>query len=147
MTPIREQILLAIKAKLAAITVPTGLKVYRNKTTENDSYPALVLMDGGHDVTNDQTQFPIYQMSLSVQGFVQNKDEALIGGLVNELYAAVVVALTTDVSQGNLAFDTRETGMVVDLNQDDDDKVTAACEIGFTIEFATKYGNPGALAP
>ena len=147
MTAIREQILVAVKAKLVAIAVPANLKVFRNKTTDNDDYPSLVLMDGDHNVSSDQTQFPIYSMDFTVQGFVQSKSEDLIGGLVNELYGAVVTALTGDVSQGGLAIDTRETGMNVLFNAEDDDKVTAAFDLGFTIEFATKYGNPGALAP
>lgn len=147
MSAVREQILVTVLAKLQSIASPAGVKIYRNKTTEVDAYPSLVLLDGGHEVLSDQTQFPRYRMSVGVQGYVRSKSEDLIGGLINELYVAVAVALTSDVTQGNLAIDTREEGMAVEINQDPDDQVTAAFDLGFSIEFATRYGNPAQLAP
>ena len=100
MPALREQILAAVFAKLQSIASPAGLKVYRNKTTDVDAYPSLVLLDGGHEVLSDQTQFPRYRMSVGVQGYVRSKSEDLIGGLINELYVAIVVALTAAIFYG-----------------------------------------------
>lgn len=147
MAIVREQILAAIKTKLAAIAVPAGLQVYRNKTTEVDRFPALVVQDSEQEVISDQTQFARYQMTVGVTGFVQNTDEALIGSLVNELYGAVVAALLSDVTQGNLAIDTREESMTTEINEADDAKVTAVFAVSFKVEYATKYGQPAVLGP
>lgn len=144
--PVRERVLVAVKAKLDAITLP-GLQVDRNRTTAAVSFPALNQVDGGQTPDNSHTVVTFYEMQVSIEGAVQGISEATIGTDLNQLYAAVVTALVTDNSLNGTAVDIVEGEMVTAIVTEDDEHVTGSFDLGFTITYQTKGGDPFTIAP
>jgi hypothetical protein len=144
---IREQILVAFKGKLDAITGISGLTVERNRADPVQEFPALVMHDGGHEVTTENTGMTGYEMTVTVEGFVASASQAATGTDMNALYAKTVQAVLSDCTLGDLAVDINEQSMEVALNDLIGNAPCSAFNLIFSVQFYTKQGDPFSLAP
>ena len=143
MTDRREQVLAAIKTALEAV-LPG--QVDRNRTTEvnlQEETPRLVMMDGGHELREDQTGEDEYRMSVDVDLYATAADDDDLGAALNALWAAVVTALQADLSLGGLTSDIRQ----VDMSDPEVLKEKGAppailAQVSFNVFFATAEGDP-----
>lgn len=107
----RETVLAAAYARLAAISSVADLTTYRNRAEALDTYPAIILRDGGHAVSQEVHGYDLVTLSCSVELYVRTASTATnTGTLLNELYAAAKAALQADRTLGGAVFDTIETG-------------------------------------
>lgn len=144
---IREQVLAAFQAKLAAITGIDGLTVERNRASPVQEFPKLIMRDGGHEVTEENTGMMGYRMTVDVEGFVAHSSDSGTGPAVNALYATVLQAVLADRTLGDLAADITETSMDINLDSEDGHSPHAAFNSSFVIIFYTTPGDPYSLAP
>lgn len=147
-TPVREQVLAAIKVKLAAIAGIAGLVVERNRDAEVQSFPTLVIVDGDmaadNSINSASTQ---YEMEVIVEGYVVASEYESLGMAVSTLQAEVVKALTADYTLGGIAFDINEMQTSVDVNRNDGQSPAAFFATVFIAQFHTKQGDPYTVGP
>ena len=144
---IREQILSAFLTKLSAITGIAGLTVERNRAAAVQEFPKLVMRDGGHEVTEENTGMMHYRMMVDEEGYVLSSADSNLGADINALYSATLTAALADRTLGDLAGDLTETSMDIELDRLEGNAPCAAFNLGFAIDFYTTPGNPTSLAP
>lgn len=139
----REQVLAAIKAALD--TAFPG-QVDRNRTNEvnlKNETPRLVMVDGGHELREDQTGEDEYRLSVDVDLYVTAATDDELGPALNTLWAGVVKALQADLSLGGLTQDIRQ----VDMSDPEALKEKGAppaifAQVSFDVFFATAERDP-----
>lgn len=143
-TTYRETILVAALAKLSAITGIAGLTVARNRSEAIDTFPFVVLRDGGHQVANDAMGYDLATISIDVELYVRAPSTSVnCGTLLNELYGAVKSALQADRTLGGVAHDTNETGMTApDIDTSDAYSTVASAVVSFDVEAIEPRDNP-----
>lgn len=146
-TSIREQILVAFKARLDTLT---GVTVYRMRRKEVDQtkFPAVNQLDGLDRVTEQVFGYDKREMPVAVEGFVKAATDEAMASAVADLEARVVAAL--------LAGDRRLAGLAVDITEGDGDLVAddgdgkspeASFARTFVVTFFTGSGDPFAAGP
>lgn len=139
-TSIREQVLAAVETQLATIASVT---VERNRVEPVAAFPTLVLVDGGHTVSEENTGLKLYALRLEVEGYVQTTTTPELGPALSDLYASAVTALMTDCTLGGIAIDAREG----ELRDPEIDRTQghgphAAFSLAFEVDFATDPADP-----
>jgi hypothetical protein len=146
--PIVERILLAVKARLDVVAID-GEELFtdRNRQEEVPSYPALVLQDGDQESDEDQTVFVQFFRTIAVEGFVRVESKDDLGPAVNLLWAEAVKTVQADLSLGGLSIDIRLGEYRANLAPTDDSQWIGEFSQVFTIQYATRHGDPYTLAP
>lgn len=124
MATVREDALAAVYGRLAAIASIAGLTTYRNPHFQMDAFPALCLMDGGHNIADVVEGLKIYDVEAVIEGYVEagtNGDPdsggTVTGTRLSELYGETVKALLSDRTVPEM--DVWEGDMTVDLVVDE----------------------------
>ncbi len=141
---VREQILVAVKARLATIA---GVTVERNRNRPVQAFPALVLRDGGTAPGESVTGRQGWGLQLDVEGWVSAADGDAAGAALSELQARVVEAFAADQTLGGLAVDVTEGETQVDLDDGAGRAVTMGFSTLFTVQFWTRPFDPRTAAP
>ena len=102
MTAKREAIFAAVEARLAAIS---GVgEVARMSSGDPSRWPALFIEDGGQTVNlNTEPGLNRYELTVSIDGFVEGGDGASAHADANALYLSVIAALFDGQLLGGLA--------------------------------------------
>lgn len=141
-TTIREQVFAAIKTALDKVV---GVTVFRNRDDElaASEMPALVLLDGGHDVVDLSSGETNYTARFSVELYATAATDAALGAALTALWGAAVVALRADVTLGGLAVDCREVGLSdPQVLREGQGAPFAAAVLEGEVDFATAEGDP-----
>lgn len=143
-TTYRESIVVAALAKLAAISSVADLVVERNRVEAVETFPMIVLREGGHEVSEETSSHDLATISLDVELYVRSTSAAInVGTLLNELYGAAKVALQADRSLGIGAFDVRETSMSAPtFDTSDAAHPQASAVVSFDVQFWQTKANP-----
>lgn len=144
-TPIREQVIAAIAARLALLT---GVRVERNRDREIEPsmMPMLVLVDGGQSVDEGNSGIRRYVLRLAIEGYVAAPTSAGLGPDLSGLYARTVEQLLADHTLGGLAVDLRE-GDLADpvIDREPGHRPIAAFELSVEVEHLVSA--PPAMPP
>jgi hypothetical protein len=143
---VREQVLQAILAKLAAISID-GLTVDRNRQDEIQAWPCLVVTDGDQTTDPDQTVFVQHFMEVIVTGYVRVPDKADLGAALNELYASAVRAMTADPALNGTAIDVTEGELTTFMDPPSDTERQGQFDVKFSVLYATRHGDPFTIGP
>lgn len=146
-TPIREQALAAFEAALIAGLTAIPVERNRSRAIPEDAAKYVLVFDGPQIKVSDETGVDVYRMTVSVEGYIRVKGDALAGPALNELYADVVVAATADLTLGGIAVDVREGNMPDAYIDPDATLATMAFELEFEIDYMTKQDDPYTLGP
>lgn len=144
-TSIREQVLAAVEARLSNII---GVTVERNRVEPVTVFPSLVLVDGGHTVSDENTGLKLYALRLDVEGYVQAETADELGPALSDLYAKAITALMADRTLGGVAIDVREG----ELRDPEIDRTQghgphSAFSLAFEVDYATDPADPYQLGP
>ena len=139
----REQVLAAIKTALDAV-LPG--RVERNRTKEvnlKTETPRLVMLDGGHELREDQTGEDEYRLSVDVDIYAAARSDAELGPALNTLWAEVVKALQADLSLGGLTQDIRQADMSdPEVLKESGAPPAITAQVSFDVFFATAERDP-----
>jgi hypothetical protein len=149
---VRQQILEAVTARMAAIASPPGITVYQERRLPVDEakLPALVVTAG----VTDDVDYAISQVARNFMGVqieylaaIASSDDAMAAAR-DTLWVAVLQAVHSDRTWGGLAVDTTESGeQEPDLARTEGVSSLSAGTVSLRIEFWTKPGDPTSLAP
>lgn len=146
-TAIREQILVAFKARLA--TLP-GVTVYRmrRKAVARTEMPAVNQLDGMDEITEEVFGYDKRQMPVVAEGFVTAATDEAMASAASDLEAKVVQALlASDRTLGGLAVDITLGEAAFDADDGDGKGPEAAFSRTFVVTFFTGAGDPFAAGP
>jgi hypothetical protein len=141
--PIREQVLAALAARLAA-ELP-DVAVERNRDSAVTRYPALVIVDGDQTADHSTAGITQYTAQAATEGYAQTSTPAGLGPALNDLYGRTLAASVADPTLGGIAVDVREGEMTVVVERGEGGKPTAGFSLA--IEFFTAPGGPFTAAP
>lgn len=140
-----EQILQAVHECLDGIELD-GLLVERNRDTEVQEYPSLIMIDGRQTPIESALAGSIlYDLEVEIEGHValaEGEGDVNIGTKLNELYALVMQALREDHTFGDLATNLTEGEMLRDIARSAGHSPTAAFSLMVTIQFETQDQDP-----
>jgi hypothetical protein len=130
----REQILQAITTKLVEIS---GVNIDRNRPLPmtGDELPMLVVVDGSQKASHNNHYETDYQMTVDIEGAIENSDHTQLGNSVNQLYSDVIEKLAEDITLGGLCTDITEVDLQLQIIREE--SITPAAE--FNIEFRVYY--------
>lgn len=148
---IRERLLAAAYAKLAAISGVAGLsasRVERNRRDEVVAFPFIVSRDGGDRVLDRLVGMDRWSFALDVELYADGATAAAAGTKLNELHGAAAAALLADISLGVGGFDVRlvDTGDPIIDASDGADPV-ASMVARYELEAWLRPDDPFTLAP
>lgn len=145
---VREQILAALAARLAALASDNGYAFERNRLgdIEDGETPAIVLHDGGQTRLDGETHAMTRELSLAVEVYCAAANGAALGAAVSDMAARVIRAMRPDhagLTVGGLAHDVREVEMTSpEFGADPDAGYSAVFEISFSAIFETAEFDP-----
>lgn len=148
---IREALLVAASAKLAAITGISGLapaQIERNRRDTVESMPAIVLRDGGQRVVDRLVGMDRHAIAFDVELYASAASGAAASTRLNEMLGAVQAALFADTTLGAGAFDVRLLDVgdpLVDVSDGAD--AVASLVARFEVEAWLRPNDPFTLAP
>lgn len=142
----REQVLAAVKTALETVPGILPDQVDRNRSDAvnlKEETPRLVLVDGGHELREDQTGDDEYRLSVDVDIYATAASDAELGPALNLLWGNVVKTLQADLTLGGLAQDIRQ----VDMSDPEPLKEKGApsaivAQVSFDVFFATAERDP-----
>ena len=137
----RETILAALKTVLTGIA---GYTASRNlaRPYQADELPALNLVDGGQDLSEEYTGLRAYTLRADIEICVSDDGEESDGAELNAAYGAVLAAIEADRTLGVAGvIDTRDVGLS-DPEVDDRGAPTYWAVLGLEIDFETAEGDP-----
>lgn len=139
---------MAVAALLNGLSGVTFLRSPENDF-DVDELPGLALWMGDQVTEDGETTFIAHHKAEAmIAGTVSGVNGAAAETAANDLYGRVIIAVMADPTLGGLAVNTRETGMLIVNNQDDEGRKTlAGFELSLEVEFWTHAGDPTALAP
>lgn len=146
-TSIREQILVAFKAKLTGLS---GVTVYRmrRKPVDQVNMPAVNQLDGMDRVTEEVFGYDKREMPVAVEGFAAGATDEAMASAASDLEARVVAAvLSGDRRLGGLCVDIAEGEAEFDADEGDGKSPEAAFARTFLVTFFTGSGDPFAAGP
>lgn len=145
MTTTRETVLAAAFTRLAAITGVSGLVVSRNRAEDIDAFPAIVMRDGGHQVSNEVAGYDLVTISIEVEVYTRTASTSTnVGSLLSVLYGEVKSALQADRTFGGTIYDINETGMTdPTFDTSDASHTSASAVVSFDLQVWTPRDNPG----
>lgn len=147
-TTVRETLLAAATAKLAAITGIAGLVVERNRRDPVEDFPMIVPRDGGSRLGERLTGIDRLYVTLDVECYATGATMIEAAQRLHELYGAAAAALLADTTLGVGAFDLREAdGGEPILDTSDAATPVASLSARFEIEAWVKTDDPYTLGP
>lgn len=148
-TPVREQVLAALKTALAGISTISGLTVRRNVDDPVVVPPALVIAEATTDLAPQIQGEDRYTLQVGVFGYLGAATDSDLGTRISALHAAVCRAALADRRLGGVCDDIAEDpGALAEIDWDHEagHRPDAAMRTAFVIQFRTRPGNPF-LAP
>ena len=144
-TSIREQILAAFLVRLQTIA---NVAVERNRVEPVETFPFLLMIDGGQSVTEENAGLKLHALRVEVDGYVGGATAAELGPALSDLYGQTVLTLMDDRTLGNLAIDLRE-GELRDpeIDRTQGHRPFAAFSLAFEIDYFTDPSDPYQPAP
>lgn len=137
-TALRETVVAALAAKLAAISAISGLTVARNlsKSPTHDDCPLLVVREGTQRLHDEASSVKIYDATVEIEGYVTAASDALLGPAINELWGRALDALEADKTLGVAAV---VTGIEGDLAIEQDYESGHRPMLTFRLEWTVRY--------
>lgn len=147
-TSIREQLLAAATAKLAAISGITGLTVERNRRDGVEDFPMIVARDGGSLISERLTYADRMIVTIDAECYASASSGAAAGIALDVLLAAAQAALFADRTLGVGGFDVRllDAGDPL-FDVSDVAGIVASLTARFELEAWVKPDDPYNLAP
>ena len=144
-TSIREQILAAFFVRLQTIA---NVTVERNRVEPVETFPVLLMIDGGQTVTEENAGIKLHALRVEVEGYVGAATAADLGPPLSDLHGQTVLALMADRTLGDLAIDLRE-GELRDpeIDRTQGHRPFAAFSLAFEIDYFTDPSDPYQPAP
>lgn len=142
----REHLLAIIDARLTSVVGDGSYEAEPSADPDPESYPALMMIDGGERNDEAETDATRKIMSITVEGYVHGDTGVEARAARNALHADVVAALLTEPPLDGLATRIEEDG---ELRMDVATLASVrrlAFAQDFTIEFATRRGDPTTFA-
>ncbi len=143
--PVRERILAAIAARLAAIATIDGLAVERNRDEPVERFPSLIVIDGPQVPNDGNSGVTFYEMTVDIEGHVRAGTAAEVGAALTRLYAAAWRAIAAEVGLGGLATDIAEGPLSLDDRRGSGGTPQGAFNLEITVTYQTAAGDPFAL--
>ncbi len=147
MTTMREQIVVAVVAKLAALT---GVTVVREPVSDVDEEQGdcIAVFAGGHRRSDDAYGTSRYDMDVMLDFFSFGSSDTDRGSRINVLYGRVMALLLPDPSLGGLIIDlTEESFDVPDFDLISGQLPYAAARLNMTASFLTKSSDVSTPGP
>lgn len=147
-TTVRETLLAAAAAKLAAITGISGLVVKRNWRDPVAAPPMIIMRDGSSRVMMRLTGADQVAIGFDAECYAQGADGQAAAQALNTLYGAVAAAVLGDHTLGGSALDVRELELGDPLLDVTDGALAIASQVvRFEIVAMIKPDDPYTLAP
>lgn len=146
---VREQVLQAFEAALGNVTatVPEAV-IERNRDIEVTSFPAVVMVDRGQSIGQDDTGIKRVRMGVDVEMYAAAPTFDQLAGALDRLYSAVVKAVLADHTLGGVAVDVAEDDMTdPEIDRAEGRGPNIAASLGFNIEYWVAEDDPDVLAP
>lgn len=139
MTAVREQILAAVDALLAAID---GVEEYERMPSGDPArFNCLHLFDMGDKPDTGEAGTHRFAMSIGIDGYVEGGSGAAASAASNALYAAVIEALFTEPVLGGFASEIQIESFRPTVAERAS-KRRIAFSLDLTIFYATRRGSP-----
>ena len=140
-TPIRESIVAALCTSLGAIS---GVNVYRQRRKEfsKESAPAISVAAGDQQVSEDAPQHTIYEMAVSVVGFVAASTDSAADIAANTLLAQVQSRIGANQTLGGLIQDIREGATTWAADQGHGNSAEIMFELQLSVVYWTRPFDP-----
>lgn len=141
---VREQILSALATALGSVTGFSGLVVERDRDTEVDRFPMLVVIGGDQSAEEIAgSQVTRYGMNVAVAGFIRpTTNSEAAGKQANALYAAMLAEALSDRTLGGLCVDIAEGDTQFSLDAAEGHQRLGSFETQFLITYFTATGDP-----
>jgi hypothetical protein len=138
----REQILSVFFDKLHALkdTMPS-IMIERNRDSEVQRFPTVVMVDGGHKASYVSNGFTNYDMEVTIEGYVEADSSKELGNSVNDLYSRVVEISLSDLTFEGLVIDIMEDNFEIEINRSCGIKPNAAFALTFIINYIQPLNN------
>ena len=144
-TSIREQILTAFLVRLQTIA---NVTVERNRVEPVETFPALLMIDGGQSVTEENAGIKLHALRVEVEGYVGAATAADLGPALSDLHGQTVLALMADRTLGDLAIDLREGDLGdPEIDRTQGHRPFAAFSLAFEVDYFTDPNDPYQPAP
>lgn len=142
---VRERIMVAMLAALAAAFPSARVERNRDRPAEADARPYIILLDGGQTPDRErETQRTWYDMRPVVEGITAASDDgAAVGATLNAMYGAALAALVGSAEVRALA-DVYEGELNVELDHQTVQR-GGVFELNLSVEFRTLSDDPTAL--
>ncbi|WP_380873596.1 hypothetical protein [Sphingomonas sp. DBB INV C78] len=115
-----------------------GVESYeRMPSGDPDAFPALALYDGGHGPIEFQAGTTQYDLTITVEGYVEGGDGAQAHADMHDLYEAVKTALITEPPLGGLVETIDEADFRVDVAE-----LAKKRRIGFGLDVRIQFSTP-----
>lgn len=145
---VREQILAAMVAQFEGdATHLDGVTIDRMRDAPVRVRPSLVVLDGPHTADQSETGAVLYAMDVTIEGHVEAATDAALGPAINDLYGRVLQSIYTDATWGDLAIDTRERSIDVDVGRRDGGGPVGFFSLELEVQFWTAERDPSTVGP
>ncbi|CAD7335385.1 hypothetical protein FIV32_02340 [Sphingomonadales bacterium 58] len=138
MTSVRESIFAEIETRLNAIS---GVQVERLPAGDPDIFPALGIYDGVQEPIERGAGYTRHELTVTIEGFVEQADGVEAHVALNDLHAQTVAALLPEPPLGGLVDEINEGGLRVSVAE-----LASVRRLGFgldiIIQFSTARENP-----
>lgn len=149
----RQQIVEALVAALQSLDLqptasgevkPVTVELNRRVAVEPGDLPVLLLYEGSELPINDFSSEDAYDLPMLLQGIIGGAAAGAVE-FANNLRATAMKALMADLSLGGLSRNLQFTGTGDLVGADIAAVEVESFELGFTISYATKEGDPFAF--
>lgn len=144
-TAIRETVVAALKAALDIALA--GVTVERDRSIEVDTYPSVIVFDGGHTVSTENHGVDDIDLQVSVEIYVEGATDADIGPAYNDLQARVVVAMLADRKIAGIQDIEEQASDDPPIGRGEGQKPTKSGVTDFLVKYQRLPGDPYTLAP
>lgn len=143
----REQIMAAVYTQLQTLT---GVGVYRNLSDPIPigGYPAIILMDGDHELAPEQASYneSVYLMTFGFFILLQATGGYAPAGQLNAMWARLVALMHSDDSLGGRVSVLSEVGLLdTDIEESEGRATLQSTEHRWQCQFRTPVGDPYTL--
>lgn len=148
---IRERLAAALKTRLLTLTGVTVARAPQSDFAESE-LPALGLFMGDErrqdSSLSGSVEIAERRMEVLIVGHAKGASGEAAETAAHDLYGRAVIAVLADHTQGGLAIDTREAGLIVTANAGAEGE-TPLCgfELSLEVDYWTRAADPTALAP
>jgi len=139
-----ESILAAVETVITGLTT-TGTRVFRAKVRTIEVTPSLSFGQGGDDVSDDRSSFPVIHRDLNVKIFAHVKTNTAPETQMNLIREEVYLAMMADNALGlTYIVDIVPIGDDEPEITGDADQITGRLQMNFIIKYTHSWTNAGA---